>query len=235
MSGHSKWSTIKRKKEARDHARGNVFTKLANAIVVAVKKGGSGDPETNFALRLAIDKARAANMPNDNINRAIDRGLGKGSDGKIIEEMLFEGYGPGGVAMVVETVTDNRNRTLSEVKTIFDKSGGKPAQPGSVLYQFERVGAVSYEGLVDDETYLELIDKGLIDMEQEDAEGVIFTAADAVEEITKILMSKNLKNVSGEVTYKSKHIEPNIDADKIESLMDKLRDLDDVQEVYAAI
>lgn len=234
MSGHSKWSTIKRKKEARDQARGSVFTKLANAIAVAVKKGGSGDIETNFSLRLAVDKAKSMNMPNDNIKRAIDRGLGKGGDGKEIEDLLFEGYGPYGVAVVVECLTDNRNRTVSDLKVVFDKSGGKPAQPGSVLYQFQRVGSVVFEGEIDDELYLELIDSGVEDLEHEDGEGVVYCSPEKVEKIVEILKRSNVSNVSGEVVYRSDHQADGVDEAKMEDFIDKVKDIEDVQEVYAA-
>lgn len=133
MSGHSKWSTIKHKKAVVDAKRGKTFTKVARMIMIAVKEGNSGDPATNPTLRLAIDKAREANMPNDNIRRAIDRGLGKGSEGKM-EEIVYEGYGVGGVGVIVKVLTDNRNRTSAEIKNIFDKNGGSLGAPGSVAY-----------------------------------------------------------------------------------------------------
>ena len=234
MSGHSKWSTIKRKKEVRDHARGNVFTKLANAIVVAVKKGGSGDVDSNFALRLAVDKARSFNMPNENIKRAIDRGLGKGGGGKEIEELLFEGYGPFGVAVVVMCLTDNRTRTVTDLKVAFDRGGGKPAQPGSVLYQFQRVGSMVFEGLVDDSLYLELIDIGLIDMEQGEGEGIIYSNPEKIGEIIEKLRVAGLKQVEGEVVYKAENLAQGVDEKIMEEFIDKVKDIEDVQEVYAA-
>jgi len=133
MSGHSKWSTIKHKKAVVDAKRGKVFTKIARMITIAVKDGGSGDPGSNPALRLAVDKAREANMPNDNIKRAIDRGLGKGSEGKM-EEITYEGYASGGIGVIVKVLTDNRNRTAAEIKNMFEKNGGSLGSPGSVSY-----------------------------------------------------------------------------------------------------
>ena len=133
MSGHSKWSTIKHKKAAEDAKRGKAFTRVSRLIVMAVQKGGSGDPALNPVLRMAIEKAREANMPNDNVRRAIDRGLGKSGEGKM-EELSYEGYAPYGVGLIIETVTDNRNRTGGEVKNILEKAGGSIGGPGSVAY-----------------------------------------------------------------------------------------------------
>ena len=139
MSGHSKWSTIKHKKAATDAKRGKVFSEVSKMITVAVKEGASGDPSQNPRLRVALDKAREANMPKQNVQKAIDKGLGKGSGGNI-EEILYEGYGPGGVGVLVKVSTDNRNRTGNEIKTVFDRSGGSIGSPGSVMYMFERTG-----------------------------------------------------------------------------------------------
>src|SRR3712207_191410 len=136
MSGHSKWHEIRRKKGVLDQRRGQLFTKLAREITVAARDGGSGDPDMNFRLRLAVDKAKQANMPNDNIQRAIDRGLGKGGEAGI-EEIYYEGYAPGGVAIMVQAATDNRNRTASEVRSAFNKNGGTLGESGSVAWMFE--------------------------------------------------------------------------------------------------
>ena len=144
MSGHSKWSTIKRQKSANDDKRGALFTKLGKEISIAARAGG-GDPEANYRLRLAVDKARVANMPLDNIKRAIDRATG-GDKADEFEEIVYEGYGPGGVAIIVETATDNRNRTAAEVRSIFSKAGGQLAGQGSVAWQFEQGGLISVEG-----------------------------------------------------------------------------------------
>lgn len=137
MSGHSKWATIKNRKAAVDAKRGKIFSIISKQITVAVREGGGGDPATNPRLRLALEKARSENMPNANIQKAIDKGLGKGG-GAVIEEVLYEGYGPGGVGFLVKALTDNRNRTSSEIKTLFDRNGGSLAGPGAVSYMFER-------------------------------------------------------------------------------------------------
>lgn len=139
MAGHSKWNNIKHKKAAADAKRSKQFGMISKQITIAVKEGGSGDPDNNPRLRLALDKAKAANMPNSNVQKAIDKGLGKGG-GSEIEEILYEGYGPGGVGFLVRALTDNRNRTGAEVKSIFDKNGGSLGGPGSVSYMFEREG-----------------------------------------------------------------------------------------------
>src|SRR5581483_3705573 len=147
MSGHSKWSTIKRQKGAKDAARSATFTKLGNAIAIAAR--GGADPEMNFSLRLAVDKAKAANMPTANIQRSIDRGSGK-LGGDQIQEVMYEGYGPGGVAIIVECATDNLNRTLPEVRTAFSKHGGNLAEKGAVAFQFDQKGMIRVKGTGDD-------------------------------------------------------------------------------------
>lgn len=137
MSGHSKWSNIKNKKAANDAAKGSVFTKMAKGITIAVKKGGGiGDPDKNFALRLAVDKARAVNMPKENIDRAIDKGLGR--EGDELKELLIEGFGPGGFAVMIEAVTDSSNRTVAEIRCLMEKHGGRMGEPGCVAYMFEK-------------------------------------------------------------------------------------------------
>lgn len=139
MSGHSKWSTIKHKKAAADAKRGKTFSMLGRMITVAVREAGSSDPAQNPRLRVVLDKARAANMPNSNVKKAVDRGLGKGGGGQI-EEVTYEGYGPGGVGLMVKTLTDNRNRTGAEIKSLFERAGGSLGGPGCVAYMFERQG-----------------------------------------------------------------------------------------------
>src|SRR5574342_528349 len=165
MSGHSKWSTIKRKKGAADAKRGAIFTRLAREIVIAAREGGS-DPETNFRLRLAVDKARAENMPKDNIERAIRRGSGEDKDAAAFESITYEGYAPHGVAVMVETVTDNRNRTVSDLRHAFSKAGGNMAEPGAVGWQFERVAYFSFpSSMMNYDRALELgIDSGADDV-----------------------------------------------------------------------
>ena len=235
MSGHSKWSTIKHKKAAMDAKRGNIFTKLATVIAVAVKKGGSGDPEINFSLRLAIERARAANMPNVNIERAIDRGLGKG-DGGELSEFVLEGYGPGGVAIVIEIVTDNRNRIVAQVNTMLDKAGGSLAEPGSVLYLFSRVGRVDYAGKLKEDDTLELIELGAADWEEEEQGGVIWTELGKENDVAKYMMEKGYKKVEVEVMYKpSLVVEVGEKRKIIENLLEQLEENDDVQGVYANI
>src|SRR3989344_5581753 len=159
MSGHSKWSTIKRQKGVADIKRGQTFTKLANAITIAVKMGGSGDPESNPRLRVEIEEAKSVNMPKENVSRAIDRGLGK-LPGQTLEEVVYEGFGPGRAAFIVEGVTDNKLRTLQEIKNIFERSGGSLAGQGAVSYMFERKGELKVIGKRGnkDEEMLELID-----------------------------------------------------------------------------
>lgn len=235
MSGHSKWSTIKHKKAAMDAKRGNIFTKLATVIAVAVKKGGSGDPEINFSLRLAIERARSANMPNVNIERAIDRGLGKG-DGGELSEFVLEGYGPGGVAIVIEIVTDNRNRIVAQVNTMLDKAGGSLAEPGSVLYLFSRVGRVDYGGKLKEDDTLELIELGAADWEEEEQGGVIWTELGKENDVAKYMMEKGYKKVEVEVMYKpSLVVEVGEKRKIIENLLEQLEENDDVQGVYANI
>lgn len=229
MSGHSKWSTIKHKKAALDAKKGNVFTKLANAIAVAVKKGGRvGDPEFNFSLRLAVETARAANMPKDNIERAIERGMGKGEGGELLE-ILLEGYGPEGVAILVEAVTDNRNRTVAEVKTLFDKNGGNIAEPGSVTYLFERLGEVMYEGELTEENELQLIELGAIDW----THGHIWCSLGKEGKIGLFLIEEKMGGVEIGVGYRAKATVKPKNLSKITDLLALLEELDDVQGVYA--
>ena len=164
MSGHSKWASIKHKKAATDAKRGQLFTKLARAISVAAREGG-GDPDSNFTLAAAVEKAKSYSMPKDNIQRAIDRGTGAGSGDEQIERVVYEGYGPGGAAVLVDTLTDNRNRTGSEVRNIFDKSGGSLGEPGSVAWQFEKKGVILVDaGRYGEEDLLEAIDAGADDV-----------------------------------------------------------------------
>src|SRR5579872_5766950 len=169
MSGHSKWSTIKRQKGVKDAARGAVFTKLGNAIAVAAR--GGADPDSNFSLRLAIDKAKAANMPMANIQRSIDRGSGK-LGGEQIQEVMYEGYGPGGVAILVEAATDNLNRTYPEVRLAFSKHGGSIAEKGAVAFQFDHKGVIRVKA-TGDELLLTAIDAGAEDVQEEGDESVV--------------------------------------------------------------
>lgn len=237
MSGHSKWAKIHRAKEASDQKRGQSFTKLSNAITLAVKEGsGIADPEFNFRLRIAIDKAREANMPKDNITRAIDRAAGKG-EGNTLEEILYEGYGPGGVGFLVQSVTDNRQRTVQEVKNIFDRSGGAVASPGAVSFNFKKVGYITVNaGEKLEEVMLKLIDLGVEDVEDEGdgVLGVYTNAADLISIRDKIagigLTARSAEIVMKPVNYVS--VADQKTADQILSLVDKLEELDDVQKVF---
>src|ERR671922_1750368 len=184
MSGHSKWSQIKRQKGANDAKRGAMFTKVAREIAVAARAGG-GDPDANFRLRLAMDKARSVNMPQDNIKRAIEKATG-GGDTEQFEEIVYEGYGPGGVAVLVEAATDNRNRTAAEVRSMFTKAGGQLAGSGAVAWQFEPRGliTVARDGIDADEVALTAIDAGAEDVDTDDDEAIeIYTSPSDLERV----------------------------------------------------
>ncbi len=227
MSGHSKWSTIKRQKGAKDAARGAVFTKLGNAIAIAARSGA--DAEMNFALRLAIDRAKAANMPNANIQRSIDRGSGK-LGGDQIQEVMYEGYGPGGVAILVECATDNQNRTLPEVRLAFSKHGGNLAEKGAVAFQFERKGVIHVNGS-DDELMLQALDAGALDVEESGDESVIYTDPKDLAKVRTTLTAAGLELTDAELTFVPTNtvvVTDGATAGKIMRLMDALDELDDV-------
>jgi YebC/PmpR family DNA-binding regulatory protein len=235
MSGHSKWSQIKRQKGANDAKRGAVFTKLGREITIAARQGG-GDPDANYRLRLAIEKARSENMPADNIKRAIEKASG-GSAAEQYEEMVYEGYGPGGVAILVEAATDNKNRTAADVRAMFAKNGGQLAGAGAVAWQFEQRGvvAIALDGKDADEVALTAIDAGAEDVDTEADPIEVITEATAVEQIRKALEGAGLPIESAEVT-----MQPTtpIDVDEHVArqnlrLIEALEDLDDVQRVTA--
>ncbi len=231
MSGHSKWSTIKRQKGAKDAARGAVFTKLGNNIAVAARAGG--DPDTNFALRLAIDKAKAANMPLANIQRGIDRGSGK-LGGEQIQEVLYEGYGPGGVAVLVECATDNLNRTYPEVKLAFSKNGGNIAEKGAVAFQFDHKGMIRVKGKGDD-LMLQALDAGAEDVQEEDGESVIYTEKSSLAKVRDTLKEAGVEILEAELTYVPNNTVEVTDAEvarKIMKVMDALEGLDDVTNTH---
>jgi len=231
MSGHSKWSTIKRQKGAKDAARGAVFTKLGNAIAVAAR--GGADPDTNFSLRLAIDKARAANMPNANIQRSIDRGSGK-LGGEQIQEVMYEGYGPGGVAVLVECATDNINRTLPEVRLAFSKHGGNIADKGSVAFQFDRKGVIRING-IGEEVLLQVLDAGAEDAIEEVTETVVYTDPKELAQVRKAIEEQGLEIVEAELTFVPNNtvtIEDDETMGKIVRLMEALDDLEDVTNTH---
>lgn len=241
MSGHSKWSTIKRQKGVADIKRGQTFTKLANAITIAVKLGGSGDPESNPRLRVIMDAAKAVNMPKENVQRAIDRGLGK-LPGQTLEEVVYEGFGPAKVAFLVEGVTDNKLRTLQEVKNIFDRSGGSLAGQGSVSYMFDRKGEIKVEskgGSVEDEI-LELIDLGAEDVEDYIDENIqkylVYTEATNVSEVSNKITQAGYRVEFQELTFKPNTTIAISDAETAKKVLDfieKLERSDDVQKVFA--
>jgi len=230
MSGHSKWSTIKRQKGAKDAARGAVFTKLGNAIAIAAR--GGTDPETNFALRMAIDKAKAANMPSANIQRSIDRVKDKSADQ--LQEVQYEGYGPGGVAVIVECATDNTNRTYPDVKLAFSKHGGSIAEKGAVAFQFDRKGMIRVRG-TGDEVLLQALDAGAEDVQEEDGESIVYTAATDLARVRDALSQAGLEIAEAELTYvpnNTVEITDAATAGKIMRMMDALEDLDDVSATH---
>ncbi|HEU5187774.1 MAG TPA: YebC/PmpR family DNA-binding transcriptional regulator, partial [Candidatus Saccharimonadales bacterium] len=199
MSGHSKWSTIKRQKAATDAKRGAVFTKLGNMLAIAARAGA--DPDMNFALRLAMDKARAANMPAANIQRSIDRGSGK-LGGAFIEEVTYEGYGPGGIAIIVECATDNKNRTYPEVRLALSKHGGNMAEPGAVAFQFSRKGVIRASFTGDqDEALLMALDAGAEDAEVDGDEIVIYTDPKQLAAVRDALQAAALTIQEAELTF----------------------------------
>lgn len=227
MSGHSKWSTIKRQKGAKDAQRGAIFTKLGNNIAVAARVGA--DPDMNFSLRLAIDKAKAANMPMANIQRSIDRGSGK-LGGEQIQELMYEGYGPGGVAILVECATDNINRTYPEVKLAFSKHGGRVAEKGAVAFQFDRKGMIRVRG-GGDELMLQALDAGAEDMQEEGDESVIYTDPKELAKVRDSLRDAGTEVLEAELTYvpnNTVRVADKETAGKIMRLMDALDDIDDV-------
>ena len=234
MSGHSKWSTIKRQKAVTDAKKSAVFTKVANAIAVAAKNGT--DPTMNFALRLALDQARAANMPQANIQRAIDRGSGK-LGGAAIEEVTYEGYGPGGIAVIVECATDNKNRTYPDVRLAFTKNGGRLAEPGSVVFQFTRKGIIrtNFTGDADD-AMLAAIDAGAEDAELDDQQLVIYTDPKQLATVRDSLGGAGLTVKEAELAFVPANTVEITDpetARKATNLMDALDDLDDVVNTYS--
>ncbi len=237
MSGHSKWSTIKRQKGVADAKRGQQFTKLAMAIVIAVKQGGGvTDPEFNFKLRLAVDRARSFNMPKENIERAIQKAKG-GMDSGDLQEALYEGFAPGGVALMIEAVTDNKQRTVSEVKNTLEKNGGTMGNQGSVAYLFNRVGEVAVEtsGKTSDEIFELAIAIGSEDFLEEGTEAVFYVDPSKLYEAKKMLEQEGIRVSSAELVYKPLNVVPVEDdvREKINSIIEKLEELGDVQNVFA--
>jgi YebC/PmpR family DNA-binding regulatory protein len=236
MSGHSKWSTIKRQKGANDAKRGALFTKVAREISVAARQGG-GDPDANYRLRLAIEKARSVNMPADNIKRTIDKATG-GGEADQYEEIVYEGYGPGGVAVLVEAQTDNRNRTAADVRSMFTKAGGQLAGSGAVAWQFEPRGliTVTAEGVDPDEVALSAIDAGAEDVDTSDPSVIeVYTTPAELERVRRELEASGVAVDSAEQTMIARQT-VDLDSGKARQalrLLELLEDLDDVSRVTA--
>jgi YebC/PmpR family DNA-binding regulatory protein len=226
MSGHSKWSTIKRQKGAKDAARGALFTKLGNAIAIAARDGT--DPEANFTLRLAIDKAKTANMPAANIQRSIDRVKDKSA--AQLQEVLYEGYGPGGVAILAEVATDNINRTYPEVRLAFSKHGGNMAEKGAVAFQFDRRGMIRVADTGDD-VLMQALEAGADDVQEEDGGSIIYTDPKELAKVRQSLAEAGLKIEEAELTYVPQSTVEVSDASTAGKIMRLMDALDEVEEV----
>lgn len=238
MSGHSKWSTIKRKKGVADAKRSNIFAKVSKIITIAARDGG-GDPSANFKLKLAVDKAKSVNMPHDNIDRAIKKGTGELEGGSQIENITYEAYGPGGVAIIIEGITDNKNRTLSEVKKILSDNEGKLGGGGSVSWMFERKGVIR-AALSNKKEEIELlaIDNDASDIQEEDSKLVIYIVPEKLSNLKEILEKEGVKIESSEVELVVKNsvkVDDNGVLKKVEKLIEELDNHDDVNEIYSNI
>ena len=235
MAGHSKWKQIKRAKGVTDAKRGQLFTKLTREIISCVKEGGP-DPAGNFRLRLAIEKARASNMPVDNIDRAVKRASGEGGAAVEYIEVAYEGFTPGGAAIICQALTDNKTRTVSEVRSVFSKSAGKMADAGSVGFMFESKGVLSFEvdSRTADELALAAIDLGADDVKIEEGLVDVYMRPEQLEKLRKLLEGKGFKSQSAELDLVPKSLVPltAAQAEQALRLMDKLEELDDVTKVY---
>lgn len=241
MSGHSKWSTIKRAKGAADAKRGLSFTKLGNAITIAAKLGNSGDIDSNPRLRMAVEEARSISMPKENIQRAIDRGLGN-LPGQVLEEMTYEGFGPGKAAFFVEAVTDNKLRTLAEMKNLFDRSGGALGATGSTAYMFKKMGEIKVlgKGGSSEDEILEIIDGGAEDVEELNEEGnlryLVYTDPTSYSQVLDYLKGQNFEVEFSEIIMKPTMLTEITDKEKAEKVLafaERLENHDDVQKVHA--
>ena len=238
MSGHSKWSTIKRQKGAADAKRGALFTKLARNISLAAKEGGGGDPDMNFRLRIAIDQAKSNNMPQDNILRAVRRGTGEGGEGmEDLSAVTYEGYAPGGGAILVQALTDNRNRTASEIRSAFNKGGGNLGESGCVAWNFDSRGVITLE--IDDETAADELSLAAIDADADDVkfeDGIleVYTSPENLLSVKSALESEGAMPASADVAMVPKTVVPleNRAAEQTLRLLDILEELDDVQKAY---
>jgi len=235
MSGHSKWSSIKRAKGVADAQRGQLFTRLSKEIIIAAKQGG-GDPAANFRLRLAVQKAKEANMPNENIERAIKRGAGSGDGADNIEEIVYEGYGPHGTAVIVEAATDNRNRTVAEVRNVFTRAGGSLGETGSVSWNFETRGvlSISPNGRDADDVGLIAIDAGAEDVQVSGDTIDVYTQPADLEAVKKALESHGVDVTSAETQRVPKTTVQLDESAAIQTMrfIERLESLDDVQKVY---
>ncbi len=235
MSGHSKWSTIKRKKGANDAKRGKIFTRLGREITIAARHGG--DPEANFALRLAVERARAANMPKENIDRAIKRGSGEDKEGVVFDEIMYEAYAPHGIAVIVSVATDNRNRTLAEIKHVLNKYGGTMAEPGSVSWQFAQKGyiAVASGQKSYDDLFLLAAEAGADDVVDDPETIEIYTPRDQLQAVEEALRSSGVNIDEAKLEWVAK---TPIDLDttsavKVMNVVEQMEEMDDVQAVYS--
>lgn len=237
MSGHSKWHSIKHKKGAADAKRGKIFTMHSKLITIAAKEGG-GDPDMNSALRTAIDNAKAANMPNANIDKAIKRGTGELKDAAVFEEVMYEGYGPAGIAVYVQTLTDNKNRTVANVKSIFTKTGGNMGTSGSVAYLFQKKGriVVKADPSKFDDVELAAIDAGAEDIERGENSVDVYTSPTELHNVKKGLEDAGFEIESSELTYEPENTVEIADEDKARKVlkfMEALEEDDDVSNVYS--
>ena len=237
MSGHSKWSTIKHQKGAADAKRGVLFTKLSREIALAVREGGGVDPDMNFKLRLALDRAKSNNMPQDSISRAVKRGSGEGSDGESLEQVTYEGYGPGGGAILLQAVTTNRNRTAAEVRSAFNRGGGNLGESGCVAWNFELRGVVTVD--IEDEERAEVLGLLAIDAGAEDIqidEGVleIYSPIESLQDVQKSVAAENVSVRSAELSMVPKTTIELADkeAEQTLRLLDTLEELDDIQKAF---
>ena len=235
MSGHSKWATIKRKKAVLDAKKGKIFTKLIKEITIAAREGG-GDPAGNPRLRLAVDNAKAQNMPQDNIDRAIKKATGE-LEGVTYHELTYEGYGPAGVALLVEVATDNKNRTVAEVRHIFSKNGGSLGETGSVAWMFDRKGVISLpsEGKKEDDVMEVILESGADDLSVEEDFFEVQTSVESFETVRKALVEKEYKIDNASLQWIAKNLieVKGEDTEKVMRIIESLEDIDDVQNVYS--
>jgi YebC/PmpR family DNA-binding regulatory protein len=238
MSGHSHWATIRRKKGAADAKRGQVFTRLAREIVIAAREGG-GDPDSNVRLGLAVERARAQNMPKENIERAIARGAGTGKDAAVLEEVVYEGYAPHGVAVMISVVTDNRNRTVAELRHVLSRSGGNMAEAGSVAWQFKRVASFGFDqGKIDTDKIFEVaVEAGADDVTFEDDWTEIVGPVDSFNSISDALKALKIVPEEAELRFVANNETELSDEETVQvyRVIENLEELDDVQSVYSTL